>query len=117
MDKLIFLRRWLVLGVVGVSILGIGVLIGACGPSTDADTGDSAADRLVKMVTVRSAVDPVPGHENHQLAMLLPPDTTGIDATTTPIPCSSEMDLAIEARRCPCWRRLCPYPVSWVCVP
>ncbi len=77
MDKLVLLRRWLALGVAGLSLLTIGALIGACGPSTDADTGDSAAARLVKMVTVRSDVDPVPGHENHQLAMLLPPDTTG----------------------------------------
>ena len=75
MYKLVFLRRWLVLGVEAGLLLTIGVLIGACSPASD--TGDPDADRIVSMVTVRSVVDPFPGHEDHQLAILLFPDTSG----------------------------------------
>ncbi len=80
MYKLVFLRRWLVLGVGGGLLLTIGVLIGACSPSSD--TRDSDADRIVSMVTVRSAQDPFPGHEDHQLAVLQL-DTSGRVITGT----------------------------------
>ena len=46
---------------------------GPAGPSSF----DSAADTIVSTVTVRSVQDPFPGHEDHQLAILLPPDISG----------------------------------------
>ena len=50
---------------------------GPPGPAGPPGPGGPAADKFVSMVTVRSVVDPVPGHENHQLAIVLPPDTSG----------------------------------------
>ena len=47
--------------------------VGPAGPPSS----DSAADTIVSLVTVRSVQDPFPGHEDHQLAILLPPDTSG----------------------------------------
>ena len=70
MDKLVFLRRWLMFGVTGVLLFTVAVLIGACSPA-------SAADTILSTVTVQSAQDPFPGHEGHQLAILIPPDTSG----------------------------------------
>ena len=47
--------------------------IGPIGPPSS----DSAADPIVRLVTVRSVQDPFAGHEDHQLAILLFPDTSG----------------------------------------
>ena len=49
---------------------------GPVGPA-GRSSSDSAADTIVSTVTVRSVQDPFPGHEDHQLANLLPPDTSG----------------------------------------
>ncbi len=57
-------------GVTGVLLLTVAVLIGACSPASD-------ADKILSTVTVQSAQDPFPGHEDHQLAILIPPDTSG----------------------------------------
>ena len=50
---------------------------GPVGPAGPPSSSDSAADTIVSLVTVRSVQDPFPGHEDHQLAILLPPDTSG----------------------------------------
>ena len=84
MDKPVFLRRWLVFAIGAVLLLAIGVLINTgissvvsddvSPPLASADGDDD--DRIVSMVTVRSAQDPFPGHEKHQLVVLLL-DTSG----------------------------------------
>ena len=43
----------------------------------------STADRMVSMVTVRSVPDPFAGHEDDQLAVLIPPDNSGRVLTGT----------------------------------
>ena len=50
---------------------------GDVGPQGSPGPAVSQSDTIVSMVTVRSDVDPFAGHEDHQLAILLPPDNLG----------------------------------------
>ena len=56
---------------------------GDVGPQGPPGPAVSQADRIVSMVTVQSVVDPFAGHEEHQLAVLLPPDNSGRVITGT----------------------------------
>ena len=56
-------------------IIALGV---ACSGQAEQVVAASDEDRIIKIETVRSIVDPVPGHENHQLAILIPPDTKNV---------------------------------------
>ena len=84
MDKQVFLRRWLALATGAVLLLTIGVLVSTGIQSVVSDdvspplasANGNDGHRIVSMVTVRSAVDPFPGHKDHQL-VVLQLDTSG----------------------------------------
>ena len=50
---------------------------GDVGPQGPPGPAVTQADKIVKLVTLRSDVDPFAGHEEHQLTILLPPDSAG----------------------------------------
>lgn len=67
--------------VLGVALSAF-LIVGSLGPGSADDTGPPVVfayedgDEVVSILTVRSDVDPFPGHENHQLVVLLL-DTSG----------------------------------------
>jgi hypothetical protein len=66
---------------------------GTVGPSARADTKGSR--RVVRPMTVTSIVDPVPGHADHQLALLLPPDPDRVYSGTLTYTASKPVEVVV----------------------
>lgn len=82
--------------------LGVGIIAGvlvaalALVPMLDEQTTDAQFQKKIRMSkTMGSVVDPIPGHEAHQLAMLLPPQDEIMYAGTLTFTSSAPVEVIV----------------------
>lgn len=85
-------KQVLSLGIVSVAALSLGLVstpVGAAGE------GSAGLKQIAKQVTVTSVQDPIPGHEGHQLGLLLPPEDGKIYTGTLTYTASKPVEVVV----------------------